>query len=452
MKNKFKSALIPFMLLVIALLFCACSNEQTQYDINDENGYTVSVKFDANGGEFTTGTTVIVDSFNISGMSTNAEGKVELALIAPNDDRRGTTNKFRASKNGYFLAGWYEREESVDSEGNVTYTYTNRWDFENETVKVDPNVEHTASKPQTTLYAVWAPLYEIKFIDLATNEVMGTHTFDPTVDSENQIKVPQLNTETGKMENYKFKLSAGTTYTAAYYDADRQNPVNTEYLEYPSYLDENELPTDCTMNVYVDLRAGTWYTITSAQQLISIGDRNGCYDIKADLDFTDLNWPSQFSRSDFTGTIQGNGHTISNVTITQTNNSDTRFGLFGGLAATAKLENVTFSNITVTIQAGVRVNGAAYAMFAGNIAADATLTDVQILGSKFQIDSGLLLMSNDFAFGKLCAMGNYNAVQNAEIEVVVIGEDTSKITLYFDEKTGEIFFTDPNAESGEAAE
>ena len=49
-------------------------------------------------------------------------------------------------------------------------------------------------------------------------------------------------------------------------------------------------------------------------------------------------------------------------------------------------------------------------------------------------------------------MGNYNAVQNAEIEVVVIGEDTSKITLYFDEKTGEIFFTDPNAESGEAAE
>lgn len=445
MKNKFKSALIPFMLLVIALLFCACGNEQTQYDINDENGYTVSVKFDANGGEFTTGTTVIVDSFNISGMNTNAEGQVELPLISPDNSIRGTTNTFRATKNGYFLAGWYEREESVDSEGNVTYNYTDRWDFEADRVKVNPNEEHTASQPQKTLYAVWVPLYEINFIGIlpdGSTEEIGTHTFDPTVESENQIKVPQWNDETGKLDMYKFKTKAGYTYVSASYDAEGQNKVDTEYLVYPNYLDaETDAPVECSMNVYVTLQEGTWYKITSAQQLISIGDRNGSYEILADLDFTDLNWPNQFMQGDFAGTIQGNGHTISNVSITQTNNSSIKFGLFGSLTATAKLEDVTFSNITVTIQAGVRVTGATYGMFAGNIADGATFSNVQILGSKLEINSGLNLMGKNFALGTLCASGNYNAVENAEIEVVVIGEDPSKINFEIDED-GVITFKD----------
>ena len=139
MKNKFKSALIPIMLLMAVLLLCACSG-QTQFDKNDEAGYTVSVKFDANGGEFTTNCGEIVDSFNISGMKTNDQGMVELALISPDNTIRGANDTYTVLKNGYFLAGWYEsRTETVAENGELTYTYEGRWDFETDRLSVDPN-------------------------------------------------------------------------------------------------------------------------------------------------------------------------------------------------------------------------------------------------------------------------------------------------------------------------
>ena len=124
LRNKCKSALIPLLLLVMALVLCACG-DKSQFEVNDDNGYTVSVKFDANGGEFTTNCYEIVDSFNIAGMATNSEGMVELALIAPDNSIRGANDTFTVAKNGYFLAGWYEvRNEVVDANGNVTYTYS----------------------------------------------------------------------------------------------------------------------------------------------------------------------------------------------------------------------------------------------------------------------------------------------------------------------------------------
>ena len=48
----------------------------------------------------------------------------------------------------------------------------------------------------------------------------------------------------------------------------------------------------------------------------------------------------------FNGTIKGNGHTIKNVTIEQTNNSKVNAGLFGYLAETSSLSDLTFENVT----------------------------------------------------------------------------------------------------------
>ena len=100
-----------FLTLVTLCLFTACGSEKTPYEVNDEENYTVSVKYDANGGVFTTNTSVIVDSYNIADLKTNSEGKVEIALLTPDDKNRGN-DAFTATKNGYFLAGWYvERTE-----------------------------------------------------------------------------------------------------------------------------------------------------------------------------------------------------------------------------------------------------------------------------------------------------------------------------------------------------
>ena len=434
MKNKIKSALLLTVLLMVACLLCACGGEETQFDKNDASGYNVSVKFDANGGEFTTNCYTIVDSFNISGMATNANGKVELALIDPSNALRGANDTYNVAKTGYFLAGWYAtRNEVVDANGNVTYTYENKWDFEQGRLEVDPNAGHTASEPVITLYAAWIPMFEINFYDRASGELLKTETYNPTEDVT--YYVPVWDTESGAIKMFKFPSKPGYTFDAVYYDAEGTQPA-TEQLVHTGNVDQaTGTAVNPSMNVYVDWIQGEWYHIYTAQQLASNANRTGYYELHADLDFTDVNWPNSFMYGDFSGKIIGNGHTISNVTVVQNNNSATRFGLFGGLVAGAELRDVTFSNITATLQAGVRVSGAAYGLFAGNIAADAVLENVTLSGAKLQIDSDCFFSSSDYVIGLISGMGDISKLTYTDVVCEAVGDAPETVTIELDEQT-----------------
>ena len=109
-------------LLVLALVLSACGAEESPYAVNDSQGYTLSVKYDANGGIFTTNTSVMVDSYDLSQVPQDG-GKASIALLQPDNALRGN-DAFTAVKNGYFLAGWYagRTETGTDEEGNPTYT------------------------------------------------------------------------------------------------------------------------------------------------------------------------------------------------------------------------------------------------------------------------------------------------------------------------------------------
>ena len=85
MKLRIKTVLLTLLALGSVCLFTACGSEKTPYDINNEENYTVSVKFDANGGVFTTNTSVIVDSYNVSAMNADEDGYVEIPLLTPDD-------------------------------------------------------------------------------------------------------------------------------------------------------------------------------------------------------------------------------------------------------------------------------------------------------------------------------------------------------------------------------
>ena len=106
MKNSIKTALLILSVALIAVFFTACGDSGTPYDKNNEDNYTVSVKYDANGGFFTTNTSVIVDSYNVNDIPKNINGNVDIALLPPDASERGN-DAFKAVKNGYFLAGWY---------------------------------------------------------------------------------------------------------------------------------------------------------------------------------------------------------------------------------------------------------------------------------------------------------------------------------------------------------
>ena len=421
MKLKIKAGLIALLGLATITFVTGCSGDKTPYEINNDENYTVSVKYDANGGTFTTNTSVIVDSFN-----PNEQDKI--ALLDPNHPDRGN-DAFEATKNGYFLAGWYaERIETTDDEGNTIYSYSDKWDFDKDLLEVDKSKEYSADKPILTLYAAWVPLFEIEFYSLDSGEYMESYTFDPmTVEA---IKVPAWDEKTGAIEMYQFPEKSGYTYNKAYFDKEGQEPLDTETLVHPGTVDyETGMAENSVLKLYVDWIEGEWYHIYNAEQFAENASISGNYEIHADLDFADEIWPTSLMYGNFTGSIKGNGYTMKNIELTQTNNSKVNAGLFGYLTETANISDLTFENVTFTLKKGTRVVGTSYGLFAGTISDTATISNVKILGSSLKIDSACYFGVDDYSIGLVCGMGNANVVDTAEITCEVVGKNPEKLNV-----------------------
>lgn len=436
MKKCIKNVLFPLLCVLALLTFSACSAEPTPYEKNDGEGYTVSVKFDANGGTFTTNSSVIVDSYNPAELKKNGEGMAEIALLSPDNPIRGN-DAFNVSRPGYFLAGWYAvRTETSAGE----YTYGEKWDFDTDLVKVDPSAAHSSASPVLTLYAAWIPRFEIQFCDKTSGELLGELDFDPTTET---INAPAWSTETGTLEMYKFPARSGYTFTAAYYDDAFTKAVDTEAVAHPGVIDyATGTAADTVLKLYVEYTEGEWYRIYTAEQLTDNANLNGHYEICADLDFADEIWPTVFMYGNFSGEIKGNGHTIKNVTFTQTNNSKANAGLFGQLTEKASIADLTFENVTFTIQSGTRVAGTNYGLLAGTVSKDAVLNGVKILGSALQIDSSCYFGVDDYSIGLVCGMGDGEVIPDAEISCTVVGEDPDRITLTVEGNTVTLTFAD----------
>ncbi len=421
MKLKIKAGLIALLGLATITFVTGCSGDKTPYEINNDENYTVSVKYDANGGTFTTNTSVIVDSFN-------PDEQDKIALLDPNHPDRGN-DAFEATKNGYFLAGWYaERIETTDDEGNTVYSYSDKWDFEKDLLEVDKSKEYSADKPVLTLYAAWVPLFEIQFYSLDSGEYMESYTFDPmTVET---IKVPAWDEKTGAIEMYQFPERSGYTYNKAYFDKDGQELLDTETLIHPGTVDyETGIAKNSVLKLYVDWMEGEWYHIYNAEQFAENASISGNYEIHADLDFADEIWPTSLMYGNFTGSIKGNGYTMKNIELTQTNNSKVNAGLFGYLTETANISDLTFENVTFTLKKGTRVVGTSYGLFAGTISDTATISNVKILGSTLQIDTSSYFGVDDYSIGLVCGMGNANVVDTAEITCEVVGKNPEKLNV-----------------------
>lgn len=437
MNLRMKAILTACLLLVALLFVTGCADKKTPYQINDGDNYNVSVKFDANGGVFTTNTSVIVDSFNISELKTNSDGQAEIALLAPDSEMRGKNNHFSAKNNGYFLAGWYT--ERIENPNGGGYTYSGKWDFENDLLKVNANGTFSSAEPVLTLYAAWVPLFEIEFYDLDSGNKLDSVTYDPTEVAE--FLVPEWDTETGTLNMHNFPEKDGYTFQAAYYDEQGSEAVSTSAVSHPGEVDYSTgTANNATMKLYVDWMEGDWYHIYTAEQFADNASLNGNYVILADLDFSEEIWPTSLMYGNFNGTIQGNGHTIQNVSATQTNNSKVNAGLFGQLTDSAQISDVLFDNVIFTIKAGTRVVGTSYGLLAGTISGDAALSGVKITNSALQIDSGSYFGADDYSIGLVCGMGNSAAVDHSGIICAATGDNPEKLLISVDENAVSVEF------------
>ena len=131
----------------------------------------------------------------------------------------------------------------------------------------------------------------------------------------------------------------------------------------------------------------------------------------------------------FTGTILGNGHTISNVTLEQTNNSKSAAGLFGSLSDTAVIRDLNLSNITFVIEKGTRVAGTTYGLLCGTLSDKATLEGLTIRDSHLQIDSDAYFATEDYVIGLLCGSGKAEGIDLSGIDCTAVGDKPENVTI-----------------------
>ena len=244
------------------------------------------------------------------------------------------------------------------------------------------------------------------------------------------------------MEMYDFPVRKGYTFEKAYYDAAGTQPVDTPAMPHTGRVNmENGTVEGAVMKIYTDWIEGEWYHIYNVDQFLDNASVSGSYVLHADLDFTDRNWPTSLMYGSFSGKIVGNGHTISNVTVTQTNKSKTNAGLFGHLTETAALTDLTLSNVTFTIEAGTRVAGTSYGLLTGTLSAGADLTGLTITDSHLQIDSGCYFGADDYVIGLICGAGDPGALE-AVIDWTVVGKEPDALTIEVNGNTVTLIFAE----------
>lgn len=457
MNKKIKSTAIKICAAILLLLaagcFTACSKWDTPYKTLDKNGYTVSVRFDANGGSFAGSPeeVYVIDVFNVNNMKEDADGNRTTPLISPDDPVR-EDKAFGISKNGYYFAGWYSsRTPRVDDKGNALdeygvqtvisgknqgYTYSGRWDFDKDLLKVDPSkIPESSEENVLTLYAAWIPytVYEIY-----TPDENGNYTLAETI-SAIELKLPEWNEKTGKINLGKFPAVEGKTLDKIYYDEECTSEVTGAVKGEVDY----ESGTSLTQSVklYTTWLDGNWYHISKADQIYKINDLEGHYVITADLDFSKTMWPSAFTTGTFKGSITSAGentYKLSNVSVVQMGANNLSGGLFGNLDASASIKNVIFENASYTMSDGSRKSPASFGLLAGTVHADTELENVSVSGKLVIKDS--CYKQDDYNIGLLFGTG-YNGQIDISLVECEIYENSTKISVEVDKQTGDIKLT-----------
>jgi hypothetical protein len=240
------------------------------------------------------------------------------------------------------------------------------------------------------------------------------------------------------MDMKDFPARDGMTFESAYLDETMETPAGDVVRGEVDY-EHGTVSADGTIRLYTTWMEGTWFRISTPKQFYDNARLGGSYMIEADLDFTGALWPTVMSTGEFTGTIQGNGHTISGVTVLQGDNSKINGGLFGVLGSAAKISDLHLENITYRIVAGSRMQGPNYGLLAGTVHEGATLTGVTLTGT---IEIGTnCYRPNDYNIGLLCGAGTVEGIDMSGITVTVEDPENNTARVEVDPETGEVTLT-----------
>lgn len=328
---------------------------------------------------------LVTFNYNFGNMDANCPeqylGVLENSLVAI---QPGYSDDFREyTVNGYFIEGWYTAKS--DDEGNPIVgedkivQLDKKWDFK--TQRVTQNI---------TLYANLMKKPVLSIIDRDTGTVLseieslpGAKRDRPTIDP--------------KKEGYSF--------TGVYY---AQATGDEEFVWPYVFGTQNE-------EVYVEFIQGDWTVVNTASELNrAIGQNKNIY-IAKDIDYSDTAW---IMRS-FNGTINGNGHKITGITMVITPDKTTKVyaGIFNVLREKANIYDITFENVDVTYNSNATAVGISVALFAAELREGATMNNVTVSGTlKYKSYGGAV---EGYAFA---AINNSQSVTDCDFSQVNIEE------------------------------
>ena len=417
-------------LILGLIIFAIVRGEDSYYSGYEKDGYIVSVTFDADGGTFKGSDSSIVDLYN-----PDKVGDDGIKLLAPDDSRRDKSNSLTVTKAGYFLAGWYSERTLIDeNDPSKGYTYSGKWDFENDRLVLDPDKTYSVEESALTLYAAWVPYYEYEIY--AKNE-SGDSILISTVSAIN-LTIPEWADGDVTLAMDNFPERDGYTLKAVYYDEAMTEKVvgqtvgdGTKKVISGQWDEETATSLTPTIKLYTTWQEGERYRIYTTDDLRKNADAEGYYEIYADLDFSEVEWPSAFTNGKFAGKIFGNGHTISGVSIESTSRSRISNGLFSSLEETAYIENLEFENVTHLINLMSVAPGASFGLLTGSATTGAELKNVSVSGKILIGDSCEgLAGSNDYVISTLCGSGELDGTSfDITVEKANPGNDSFDIEI-----------------------
>lgn len=433
MNKRLRVILLAVLAIITVILVTSCG-EDSAYALYDEEGYQVSVKYDANGGFFDVGTSVIVDTYGLNSLPTK-DGQKVAQLITPDSEIRGSGNRFVASKNGYAFVGWYaSRTEISNVDGKAEYTYADMWDFKNDRLVLDPSKEYTASEPVLTLYAAWVPEYSFEFYSIDNpTELLGEYKVAPFT----EIDIPKWDDGNGKIKMYKFPKIANRTFEAVYTDSEGNNKLSGDTVKHSGSINyEDASAVNPVMKLYIETIEGEWEHIFTVKQLKDIS-LDGNYVIENDLDLEDKirNWGSDLVYEKFTGKLVGkvkeNGEPvkITNLKFNQASGAAVyTVGMFGQIADGAVIQNISFENVTMVMETGAPMrNDVSFGLLSGTISDNAVIENVSISGV-INIDTACYF-SGEYSIGLVCGIGSFHDIDYSNIKCVATGDNKESLVI-----------------------
>ena len=334
--------LIIFALLAVVFIACALSSCASTDDEQRiiEDGYVHLVTYEANGGDFNPDAPGIQDSMQVRVRDNSL-------TVTPGyrPAGAGDLDIIRTPvRDGYTLTGWVIVE--LDEEGNVISSED--WSFTSDRVTGDITLRAMWLK-DTTLYlnAILDDGTEVNFREYSVEQGASFISSLYSMQSDGTYSLTPDNIAiVGNL------TANGRQYTAlSFYWLDESNnrvPLTVENAVFAQDAEE--------MTVYAEVIEGRYTMVT--QELVDEGSLNLRSDsywyLLEDIDFGQSyssggrNYTSALST--FSGSIIGNGNTISGIWVrsqVSTRADDILYSIFGEMSG--RIEDVTFSNVELTV-------------------------------------------------------------------------------------------------------